>query len=263
MSQKIYLGARIEGIENHQRVTEEITQIALRLARESALDQLARSVSGFFDSIKDQSGGALQAHSLPATRSRDDSERYAVIWTAPHPASDSVALYIGGPSDVFDAAGQLDGVREYAYWDGSDRAVGVTADEWVERKKYWADVTPTGFLKLTMSSAIVWLPELSLTDPRVADEVFARIPAVELRARYAAASLVWRGDMSDVMRVLYPGARLEIASLGPLLDSVEPLLVAINLEQLVDTDPQTTVTLERYPHLAPLVDALHADLTAS
>lgn len=261
MSTKINTGARIHGIAGSKQKIAEILGAAHELAYASELQVTASEVVSFLDQVREQTGGVAGSR----TDDGDEDPVYASIWTAVHEPSDTVALYIGGPSDVFTAALALAGVEDYSYWNNSDRPDNVTEAEWDARKLYWNEVIPGswGMLRDTMTRRVVEKPSVDFTDPAVIAQIIEQVEPVNIRARRVASALGWNGDMSIVWSVLGPWCEDHYPALTPLKEAVLPLLPVIDAELIASTSPESSVTAERYPHLTPLIDAVRAELEAS
>jgi hypothetical protein len=256
MSIKIYEGARIAGIDNHQDILAEIATRIERVAMEEVLDDAAMmSVSTIDSRIVAVARGPLQE---AATELNDERKVFTRLWHAVDKKTGTVAFYNAGPSAAFKVALTVDRLNEYGYWNSSDRPKELTRRQWEARESFWKRVTPTGYLKQTMHDIAILRPTLDVADPMMVDQVVSRVQDRSRRARNVASSLTFDGRMETMWRILSSGADTE--GLDELIAAIEPLLAEITVELLTEPRPVAPITLERYPQLATFVDAVKSSL---
>lgn len=105
-----------------------------------------------------------------------------------------------------DAFAALDGVREYGYWNSSERPSSVTDEAWESRREFWDEITPTGRLHETMLS---WkMPTGGYELLEASRDIAGHLPPVAERAAVVARRFVFaaadqEGGEASMSRIMH------------------------------------------------------------
>lgn len=186
MSTKLYNGIIIDTDKNVFQLSKDIRETCEKVFEELNLEytsNLLKRVYAEYVSEKIKDDAAILEHGLYIKAlekhkedAKDEFNRNFLLCDVSifSPLEDGRMLgYVfANKSEYYDAVLELDGIREFAYWNNTDQPDNVTDDEWDERRTLWNNQLDKGFY-IKGDGISVELPNIPLRTFAMVDDKIA------------------------------------------------------------------------------------------